>query len=439
VGLELRMDEYGFRSLAALPILLLGLYVYKSNPKEMSNRVFAVFCLMWTTFIIALNFVSLSNTIDTAQLFNRLSVYSGLLMIPLLVHFVLIFPYRSNLLKHRWLLPVLYFGAALALVMTFVRENILIRFPSTDAVTGDYAPEARPALYFFLALSFTVAVFLLIMRYTLTDLDVTRKRLFFVTFALATYALYDAIDAVHINQDLNFKAGFVGEDDTYWRLTMGAAALLIMTFFSILTLLALHTADPVRKRESWLLVGSGFGALVTGYFDPIIRAFWLDYPGVLWLWRIAAISLVFYAILRYQLFDLHVRIRLGVKMAAAALVFVATLFIVQRTTATFAGTAWGYFLGLAAAAALVFLFDPTRRLIDRVAHRLVPTSLTETGARSRALEIYGAALEGALADRIVNPTEIATLRNLRSTLGLSIEDHQALERTIRARLLQVGQ
>lgn len=432
------MDEYGFRALAAIPILVLGLYVYKSNARELGNRIFALFCLLWTVFIVALNFVSLSNTIDSAQLFNRLSVYSGLLLIPVVMHFVLVFPYKSSLLNHTWLLPLVYLGAVLALIVTFFREEILVRFPTTDNVTGHYSPEARPALYFYLTLAFTVAVLLLILRYTLTDLEVARKRLFFVTFALATYALYDAIDAIHINRDLNFKASFVGEDDTYWRLTMATDALLILTYFSILVLLAIRTSNLERRRESWMLVGFGVGALVTGYFDPILRATWMDYPGVLWLWRIASVSLIFYAILRYQLFDLHVRIRIGIKYGTMTALFGAVFFTIQEVIKDFAGAAWGYFLGLAAAAALIFLFQPTQQLIERFAHKVVPATRSENYERYRAMEIYRAALEGALADKMVNPNELTTLKNLRTKLGITDEDHQLLERDIRATLFQVG-
>lgn len=438
MGIELRMDEYGFRSLAAIPILILGLYVYKSNSKELSNRVFALFCLLWTMFIVSVNFVSLSNTIDSAQLFNRMSVYSGLLLIPLLVHFVLIFPYRSSVLKHRWVLPVTYLGAILALTVTFFREEILIRFPSTDSVTGDYSPEARPALYFYLTLAFTIAVLLLILRYTLTDLDVTRKRLFFVTFAIATYALYDAIDSVHINRDTNFLAGFVGEDDTYWRLTMATNALLIMTYFSILVLLAIRTSNVERRRESWLLVAFGFLAIVTGYFDPILRGIWSDYPGTLWLWRISGVSMIFYAILRYQLFDLNTRIRIGVRYGTLATIFFFVFFTVQELVKDVWGQAFGYFTGLLLAGALIFLFTPLQGFIEKFAHKLVPAATSESYERYRAMEIYRAALEGALADKIVNPTELSTLKNLRSTLGITEADHMLLERDIRARLFQGG-
>jgi hypothetical protein len=438
VGIELRMDEYGFRSLAAIPILILGIYVYKSNARELSNRVFALFCLLWTMFIVSVNFVSLSNTIDSAQLFNRMSVYSGLLLIPLLVHFVLIFPYRSSILKHRWLLPVAYASALLALAATFLREDILVRFPSTDSTTLVYSPEARPALYFYLTLAFTLAVVLLILRYTLTDLEVTRKRLFFVTFAIATYALYDAIDSVHINRDEDFLASFVGEDDTYWRLTMATNALLILTYFSILVLLAIRTSHAERRRESWLLVGFGFLAVVSGYFDPIARHFWPDYPGTLWLWRISGVSLIFYAILRYQLFDLNVRIRIGVRYGTLATIFFFVFFTVQELVKDVWGQAFGYFTGLLLAGALIFLFTPLQGYIEKFSHRLVPASTSETYERYRAMEIYRAALEGALADRVVNSTELATLKNLRATLGITDTDHQLLERDIRARLVQGG-
>lgn len=418
--------------------MLLGLYVYKANSRELSNRIFALFCAFWSLWIIALNFVSMSTSLDTASLWNHVSVYSVLVLMPVLFHFVLVFPYRSGLLKHRWLLPAAYGLAAVGLVLTLVRKEFLIRQPTIDSVRRVYGPEASPVLYFALSASFTIAVVLLILRYTLTDLDVTRKRLAFVTFAFASYALYEAIGDVHANRDAQFLASFTGDDLTFWRLNLATNALLLLTYFSLLALLALRTRVAERRKESLFLILSGAAAVVTGYLDPVLSFYWQDYPGTLWAWRIAGVTLVFYAILKYQLFDLNIRIRFGVKYGARGTAFAAVFFTVQELVRDLGGEALGYFAGLLLAAALVFLFEPFQRLTDKLAHKVVPPTTTETYERYRAMEIYRAALEGALADQVVTPAELHSLKNLRAKLAITDSDHDLLERDIRGALQRGG-
>ena len=147
---------------------------------------------------------------------------------------------------------------------------------------------------------------------------------------------------------------------------------------------------------------------------------------------------MFYAILKYQLFDLNVRIRIGVKYGTMTTVFAAVLFTVQEIVKDYGpailGTgdpAFGYFVGLLAAAALVFLFTPIQHFIEKFSKRVVPPTSTETYERYRAMEIYRAALEGALADRAVSVDESHALRNLRDKLSISEADHHLLERDIR--------
>ncbi|MBI2077337.1 MAG: hypothetical protein HYT80_03050 [Euryarchaeota archaeon] len=62
----------------------------------------------------------------------------------------------------------------------------------------------------------------------------------------------------------------------------------------------------------------------------------------------------------------------------------------------------------------------------------MPPASTENYERYRAMEIYKAALEGALADRSMDIEESKALSNLRATLNLSEADHHLLERDIRA-------
>lgn len=417
--------------MTALPVLALGLYVFKSNSKELTNRVFALFCCLWTVYILALNLVSLSTDLDTAILWNRISVYSLIVFLGGLIHFVLVFPHRSGLLKHRWLIPSLYLGVVGGIAAVINDEALMIRTPTYSVRVDAFSPEFRPVLYFLYATAFMVAVVTLVLRYSFTDFDITRKRLLFVTFAVATYALYENIGDLHTNADPAFLSSFQGPDVTFWRLTLAMDALLFLSFFVLLALNAVRTRVTDRRKEALILGLSGFAALVTGFFDPIVRGVWTLWPGVLWLWRIAAVTLMFYAILRYQLFDLNVRMRAGVRYGTMTTVFAAIFFTVQELVKDLGGSALGYFAGVLAAAALVFLFEPVQRWIEKFSHRVVPAESTDTYEKFRSMEIYKAALEGALADKTINPDESISLKNLRAKLGISDADHHLLERDIK--------
>jgi hypothetical protein len=415
--------ENTLQLLAGIPILLLGLYVYKSNAKELSNRVFALLCALWTTFIVAVNLVFMAGDEETANLWNAFYVYALIAFFPVLLHFVLVFPYRSRLLGLRWIVPALYAFFGMGILIAIVRKGLVI-VPAFQAPDGTWYPNYRPVLLLAFGWTFTVSVILLLMRYVMMDLDVTRKRLYFVTFALATYALYQAIQDLHTNAETGFQASLVGYDRDVWNLTLAADYLLFVAFFGLLSLLSLRARIPERRRDAVLLLVTGFAAVLTGFFDPIIH----DnvsrlYPGTLWLWRLGAVGLMFYAILRYQLFDLHVRVRVGVKYGSLTTLFAAVFF-----------TALGYFSGLIAAAALVFLFTPVQHLIERFSKKVVPPSSTETYERYRSMEIYRAALEGALADSIVSPAELNSLKNLRLKLAITDADHALLERDVRGQM-----
>lgn len=415
-------------------MLALGLYVFKSNSREPTNRVFAGFCCLWTVYILALNLVSLGTDLETAILWNRIAVYSLVLFLAGLIHFVLVFPHRSGLLRFRWFLPALYLAAASAIVAVISDETFLIRTPTYSVKVDAFSPEFRPVLYFLYSAAFMAAVVTLVLRYSFTDFEITRKRLLFVTFAVATYAMYENIGDLHTNADPNFLSSFRGPDLTFWRLALAMDALLFLSFFVLLALNALRTRVPDRRKEALILGASGFAALLTGFFDPIMRGLWTLWPGVLWLWRIAAVTLMFYAILRYQLFDLNVRMRAGVRYGTMTTVFAAIFFTVQELVKDLGGSALGYFTGVLAAAALVFLFEPVQRWIEKFSHRVVPAQSTDTYEKFRSMEIYKAALEGALADKSINPDESLSLKNLRAKLGISDADHHLLERDIRTTL-----
>lgn len=383
--------------------------------------------------IAAFNLVFMSGDAETAAEWNRFYLYATLLFLPSLLHFAFVFPHGGRLGAHRLLVAALYGTGVGALIAARFRESFFIEPPVEIARLGVWTPSPRPVLLFLISFSFTIAVITLLMRYIFTELETTQKRLFFVTFALASFALYNDAGDVWLNTQ-EFLSTFHGYDDRFWRLTLASDAFLFLMFFALLVLLGIRARRSERRTEAVWLYGLGLLAVATGFLDTLLVDHIPHYPTTLFLWRIFAAALMFYAILRYQLFDLHVRIRSGVRYGTMTASFAAVFFVVTELVKDFGGRSLGYFAGLAAAAGLILLFSPLQSLMDRFSRRVVPGQPTESYERFRTMEIYKAALEGALIDRVVSPAESESLRRLRQELGILDADHALLERDVRDRL-----
>lgn len=415
-----------------MPILAFGLYVLGSGLRRPTNVLFGFFCTFWTLWILCTSLVSFSTDLETARRANRIATYAALALVPVLIHFVLIFPYRSRILRHRWVLPALYTGFGATLVFTITEGTMFVKDVTTDPVTGSFVAQARPSLQFAITAALTIAVLLLIVRYTVSDMDVARRRLYLVTFAFAGFALYEGIGVVHHDVKPAFVGEFTGDDETFWRLTLATDALLILTYFSILVLLSVHTRLQTRKRECWSLAGSGAIAILTGFLDPVLFAVAPKYPGLHWAWRIVTVSLIFYAILRFQIHDLNDRIRTGLRYTLWLCAFMVTFGFVQWIVGHFTGYWTASALAALAAFGLLGIFAPSRRAFDHLIRSIVPDRISPEEDRVRITEIYRAALESALTDNFVAPKEQRQLRALRAKLGLTDQDHYVLERAVRA-------
>ncbi|HVM44597.1 MAG TPA: hypothetical protein VM582_01580, partial [Candidatus Thermoplasmatota archaeon] len=155
---------------------------------------------------------------------------------------------------------------------------------------------------------------------------------------------------------------------------------------------------------------------------------------------IVYIPLVGYGILRTQLFDIDIRLKRTVSRGTVAAIIVAIAFVVSELAAQLLSDRAGPFLGIAAAGVLVFAMAP----LQRVADRLTNVAMPGVDARSpayvtyRKMEVYRAALEGALEDGDVTQKERAMLARLRGNLDIGDDDARALEADVRQALRSAG-
>lgn len=202
----------------------------------------------------------------------------------------------------------------------------------------------------------------------------------------------------------------------------------------------------------FLLANSAIYATLTGILLPI-----LDLSAVLYyaptaigspravadvaenilspLAGIAFVTLLARALLRDQLFDFDLKLKLNIQRGTIAAVFLAVFLVVAQLIQNVASQALGYIGGAIAAGLLLFALKPLERAAERFASKAMPrTTGSPEYIAFRKLEVYKAAVESALEVRGIDPKEREVLAHLRQKLGIEEEDAYAVEVEATARL-----
>ena len=115
--------------------------------------------------------------------------------------------------------------------------------------------------------------------------------------------------------------------------------------------------------------------------------------------------------------------------------FVALMYLVSEGAAQFLEAELGNFVGLIAAAVVVFFLAPLQRFAESVASAAMPnTKNTPEYAAHRKMQVYEAAVAEALPDGNISERERVLLNSLRDSLGISSVDAEALEQDLQKRI-----
>jgi hypothetical protein len=131
---------------------------------------------------------------------------------------------------------------------------------------------------------------------------------------------------------------------------------------------------------------------------------------------------------RHQLFDIDLKVRKTVQRSTVVASFVGVFFLASETAEGLVESAWGPFVGLAAAGALAVAGRPLERVAERFAGHVMPGVKPLEGMTKReraALYREQAAL--AALDGITEKDR-RMLDGLRARLGLDAEEAARLER-----------
>jgi hypothetical protein len=142
--------------------------------------------------------------------------------------------------------------------------------------------------------------------------------------------------------------------------------------------------------------------------------------------------LIAWGILRYQVLDIDVKLRWGLEQSTVASIFIVVFFIVSEGAQEFFGTAASNeWIGIIAAAGLVFFMAPLQRLAERVGARALPDARPAAKMLDvEVRELYEQRLRSAWRDGALTRDERVLLDHLRERLGIPAEDAAAMERQV---------
>lgn len=221
-----------------------------------------------------------------------------------------------------------------------------------------------------------------------------------------------------------------------WTLALLPALSLVPALVSIVVV-GLHArrAEGAARRHALRLVGAAPLAIASALALSFLGPLFINGPVaqlVLGLWRLALPVLVTYALVRHQLFDIDVKVKIALRASTIAAVFLTVFFTVSEIAANFIQESVGTVLGIAAAVILAFALRPVERFAETLAHRIMPgTKPIETMALTEREVFYREQLELALQDGNLGTKERAMLDKLRARLGLSADEVARAETGLR--------
>jgi hypothetical protein len=231
----------------------------------------------------------------------------------------------------------------------------------------------------------------------------------------------------------------------HWNYVYQGFGLRIVQFYGLVSLFGLIVAIQAFRRSSrgsiarnqagWFIVAFGLRDAYMGFVAtlfPVLRPIplWGDFfynPGIGLVYA-AYIPLLAYAILKYQLFSIDLRLRFALRQGSAG-ALIAGVFLVMSEALESVVAVDGLAGGVLLATLVAVLLRPAQSVAERVAAGLMPNVRPDDAYfEKRRLAIFQAALESATIDGEISSDERELLRRLQRELELDEEVARRLER-----------
>jgi hypothetical protein len=428
---------------AALMLALAGWLLWLDIGKT-ANRVFAALLTVRALSLIVGPVRAVAGNEATYHFFNDLAPYTALPLVPLTLYFISVFPRRRWLAKtatRRVAFIAVSFGAVAWYMLDHAAWGTAASadpIPFAAAGAGHYYVDYGPLILLSgLRLPvFGLAAFVFARDYVRMPMGAPRYSIFLVYAAFALNALFDGTKFV-----IDDLVGQAPHLQGYAWLPWGwvFAILPSMTFLPAIASLAviarhgLRHIDPGPRKvaRNFLLVSTApvlTAVLVSVDADiPVLDSVVLQ-DFTLGVWRLFVPLLVTYALLRYQLFGIDLRVKAGVRHAVIVSIFTLTFFVVTEAAEKLIVTDQSTSFGVVAAGVLALASRPLEQLAAKAGDRVMPAAqpiarMTESERRRFYRQQYRLVEE----DGNVTAKERRILERLRKALDIRVADAKRLE------------
>jgi len=417
---------------ACIVMVGLALWLVWLDVRSQARRGFAVFLLAFAGAVFC-NTMAAFAADAAKQSWFLLTRHFEVVEIPAVVYFMSFYPRRRGwFARQRALRLVLLVAVAGMELLILVQPALWFTSPDgrTGLSVGTWGPLGALASKDNLAMA--VVAILLARDYARSEPGPRRQGVLLVWLGFALNVLYDsATSTAWITRGLLHS---VPISEAPWnRVVYGLDIVALTCGFVAFGMMLAALSRAGAARSDRLLVALTLplpiiAALVETLVVPNVELF--DSPfklAVNGALRLALVLLPTYALVRYQLFDIDLKLKFTLRHGTAATMLAALFFIVSNTLQTLI-PAQSLAVNLAAAA---IALKPAETLAKRFVNRIMPEVRPEDAyIHRRKCQVYRVALDAAMEDGSITTRERRVLSNLARELGLRPSDMQAIEREV---------
>ncbi|MBI2077205.1 MAG: hypothetical protein HYT80_02370 [Euryarchaeota archaeon] len=220
-----------------------------------------------------------------------------------------------------------------------------------------------------------------------------------------------------------------------------AVEILVSVFGLFVAVSAYRHAHGTALKERARYLAWAFGvrdglvlvaliSLPLSNFRPLADLWFFTFVAVGGAVALVYAPLLAYGVLKAQLFDVDLKLKVSLRRGTVAVPFVAAFVIGTVMAENFLTARYGWAAGGAAAGLLLLAMRPMQHVADRFADTAMPrVQDTQEYRLVRKREVFLAAYETAVADDgTITPREKDVLATLADQLGLSAGEARSLER-----------
>ena len=218
-------------------------------------------------------------------------------------------------------------------------------------------------------------------------------------------------------------------------------ATITSLFYALLVLVRSHLyaiSEIERRQVKYVLVAFAIQAVfcvtyLAIRFSLSFHSVYVAVAAASVLVDVLFVVLIAYAILKYQLFDIEVKMKRSIRYSIIMTAFVISLIVFNESLEFFLMESLfsGPVFSISAAVFIAVLFTPVNSLAKKGVDKLFPNvSDSEQHYYFKKTEIYKATLEQAWVDGSPSEKEKAMLKRLREKLDISEKDHEKLKAEI---------